>query len=296
MNKFMALSIFLLVPLSRAQTQTSFAALPVQSTQFKVSDFEKKNSPWGVSFFSIGGIDRSQITSGSGQQSMYFFEDYLSLTYKVSKDFRLSARYSFNYSTAGSDKFGKDVTDRIDTRDMSLLMTFSNIFENILPANMTLKFQPRLYLPTSENSKNQGEIASLRIENEARINLKKNSSLRLWINPQYYFQRVTTYLDDKNKFKGTDNYASKHGAEYNYDLNSIFSIKPGFEIEDAWVNSSVANNNPEYRKTNIDYRLGLGITVSKPLSFTVGYGHKKDLIKTDEYSDGFTLMTVATLY
>ncbi len=281
---------------TKPEAKNTDAAPVAQTTKVSGVDYESGRSSFGITFFSIGGIDRSQLTDGKGQQSMYFFEDYLALSYRFSSDFRLSVRHSFNYSTAGTDKFGKEATDKVDTRDMSLLMTFSNLLQDTLPAKVTLKSQPRLYLPTSENSKAQGEIASLRLENEMKIYVGRYNSFRLWISPQYYFQRATTFTDDKGYVKTTDMFAYKHGVEFTYDLSKIFSLKPGYEAEDTWTNSSGANNLTEYRKTNIDYRLGLGINVAKPLSFTVGYSHKKDLIKTGEYADGFTLMTVATLY
>ncbi len=301
---FLMVNVSLAEPQADAQTTTeASAAVPVKvdttTTSNSSSSFDNENdrSKFGILFFSIGGIDRSQLTDGSGNTpSMYFFEDFLAFSYKVSKDFRISARYSFNYSTSGTDKFNNDVNDKADTRDMSLLLSWANVFEDYLPDNMVYKFQPRLYLPTSEKSKAEGLISSLRLENESKIFLSRHSYFRLWLAPHYFFERSTAYTNDKGKPRATEMFAVKHGAEFSYDLNKTFALKPGFEVEDTWSNSSSSNMLSEFRGTNIDYRFGLEIKVAKPLSFTIGYDHKKDLIKTDEYADGFTLMTIATLY
>lgn len=260
------------------------------------TDYETGRSKYSISLFSIGGIDRSQLTNGSGQQSMYFFEDFLAFGYKVSKDFKLAARYSFNYSTAGTDKFGKDVTDKSDTRDMSLLMTWYNVFEDQLPSNVSFKFQPRLYLPTSDKSKAQGTISALRFENELKIYVGKYSNFRIWSGPIYSFQRATAYTDDKGYIKTTDMFNLKQGAEFYWSLSKTFGLVPGFEVDDNWSNASPVNAKNEYHTTSIDYRLGLDIKVARPLSFMLGYSHKRDLIKIGEFADGFTLMTNATLF
>ncbi len=275
------------------------AELPIEPTKTTRVDSDEKYSDnnFGVSLFSLGGLDRSQITNGNGDTpSMYFFENYLSFSYKIKKDFRLEARYSFNYSTAGTDKSGKDATDKADTRDASLLMGFSRVFEDYLPENVSYSFKPRLYLPTSEKSKAQGMITSLRLENVFKIYTNKYSFFRFGIAPHYFFQRSTAYVDDRGNVKTTDMFQLKTAGEYNWSLSKRFSIKPGFEFDDSWSNSSSANNGKEYRNTLIDYRLGLEVKFGRPLSFTVGYSHRKDLLKTDEFTDGFTLMTNATLY
>jgi hypothetical protein len=260
----------------------------------QIDDVRYSDNDFGFSLFSLGGMDRTQITDGSGTPSMYFFENFLSLSYKIRENVRFSARYSFNYSTAGINKYGDDVTDMADTRDASLLLGFSHLFEDYLPEYLSYSFQPRLYLPTSEKSKAQGTITSLRLENTLKIYTQRYSYLRLWVKPHYFFQKSTVYLNENGWARTTDMLELKTGAEYSWSLNKTFSLKPGFEIEDNWSNASSASNLKEYRTTDIDYRFGVEYRVMKALSFTLGYGHKKDLIRTDEFTDGFTLMTNAT--
>jgi hypothetical protein len=286
----MATVMFLSTSQAAAQDQTTTTA------GVPTGDSDEK-SAWRVSLFSLGGVDRSQLGNGDGEEaSMYFFENYLQLGYKVSQSLRLAARYSFNYSTAGVDKFGKEVTNKADTRDMSLLLSVYDVFSDYLPTSVTYKFQPRLYLPTSDKSQAQGMITSLRLENEVKAYVDRYSYFRLWAHPQYSFQKTTTYLDDRGNARPTDMFLSKHGIDYNHNLSKMFSIVPGFEIEDKWSNASPVNSLEERRENTIDYRLGLEIRALRDLKFTLGYGHKRDLIRTDEFTDGFTLMTNANLF
>lgn len=276
---------------SEAKTETRIEAKTFDSST------ESGRSKFGVSLFSLGGAARAQLENTiDNNPSFYFFENYLQFSYRPEKDFRVAFRYSFNYSTSGVDKLGKVADDKADTRDMSLLMTFNNVFEDYMPSNVTYKFQPRLYLPTSEKSKAQGMITSLRLENEMKIYTAKYSNFRFWLNPHYFFQRSTAYLDDKGRARTTDMFQLKHGIDYNWSFHKTFSLVPGYEVEDSWSNASSANNKDEFRSTLIDYRLGLEIRVARPLKFTLGYGHRKDLIKTDQFEDSFTLMTNLNLY
>ncbi len=312
-NALLLIASLLMANLVFAQTETTTVSpaeavvvptTTVPSTQNTSSDMDDNSNIQGrfrVSLFSLGGVDRTQLTNGSDQiPSMYFFENYLSFAYKISKDFRMAARYSFNYSTAGSDRDNKDVTDKADTRDMSLLLTWYNLLEDSLPLSMTYKFQPRLYLPTSEKSKAQGMISALRLENELKYFTDRYSNFRLAISPEYYFQRSTAYVTE-NRFGGvstktTDMFLLKHSLEYSHNVNKLFSLKVGYEVEDEWSNESEINRKDEYRKTAIDYRLGVEFRPSKKLNFTLGYGHNRDLIQIGQFRDGFTLMTNAALF
>ncbi len=311
-NALLLIVSLLLGSYSFAQTETTVApsaetaatVLPTQTSQNTSSDMDDNSNIQGrfrVSLFSLGGVDRSQITSGSDQlPSMYFFENYLSFAYKISKDFRMAARYSFNYSTAGTDRDNAEVTDKADTRDMSFLLTWYNLFEDSLPLAMSYKFQPRLYLPTSEKSKAQGMISSLRLENELKYFTDRYSNIRLAITPQYYFQRSTAYLttnkSGRPSTRTTEMFMLKHSLEYSHNINKLFSAKVGYEIEDEWSNASPINNRDEYRTTAIDYRLGIEYRPSRKLNFTLGYGHNRDLIQIGKFRDGFTLMTNAALF
>lgn len=293
------------------QTQTSTESIEQKIEADKKAEDELKNyvtntdpdsqssgsGRYRVHLFSLGGIDRTQIENmNDRQQSMYFFENYLQLAYKFRKDARMALRYSFNYSTAGYDRTGKDLTDKADTRDMSILLTYYDVFEDYLPASVSYSFQPRLYLPTSEKSKMQGMISALRLENVVKYYVGRYDYFRFWVAPTYYFQRSTAYVDSNNKIKTTDMMGVKHGASYSYNINKFFSLAPGFEFEDEWSNTSEVNNRDEFRNTTVDYRLGLEMRPMKRLMFTLGYGHRKDLIKTDNFNDTFTLMTNLALY
>lgn len=281
------------------KNQESASEIKDSSARFDPTGFENMGKKRvRLSLFSLGGLDKKQLEKISDEaQSMYFFENYFQLAYKFQKDQRIALRYSFNYSTAGKDRSGKDMTDKADTRDLSILMTFYDLFEDVLPTNMSYKFQPRMYLPTSEKSKAQGQISSLELENEFKIFTDRYSYIRTWFEPRYYFQKNTTYINLGGRAAVTDMFQAKHGAEYSHNLGKMFSAAVGFEFDDSWSNASPSNNLFEKHETTVDYRLGLEMRFFKQLKFTLGYGQRNDLVRTNtEPSETLTLMTNASIY
>lgn len=255
---------------------------------------------FSISFFSLGGYTDKQFRNAD--PSMEFFDNYVSLNYKISKDFRISARPAFGYSTAGRNSFGDEVTNKIRTRDFSLVVKFSNLFEDALSAKAEVANAFRLYLPTSESSKDSGMIARLRYELEGRYNFEKFSNFRYYAKPSYYFQRSTVSLDNSNpkkpnQIKTTSKFDIEHGGEFSFDMNKYLAVKPGFEIQEKWSNSSEAENKPEFHATTIRTGFGVEVRPTRDMSFTVAINDTRDLIFTDKAPEtGYTLMTNITMY
>ena len=220
----------------------------------------------------------------------------------INRDIRLSARPAFGYSTSGRNIYGETVTNAIRTRDFSFVAKFSNLFEDSLSTSFELANQFRLYLPTSDYSKDSGLIARLRYELEGRYSLAQFSSFRYYAKPSYYFQRSTVYLDNSNPrfpntVKTTPKVDLEHGGEFSFGLSKMFAIKPGFEIQEKWSNTSVAENKDEYRSTMIRTGVGLEIRASHEINFTVGLDSTRDLIAANKAPEtAYTLMTNVALF
>jgi hypothetical protein len=89
----------------------------------------------------------------------------------------------------------------------------------------------------------------------------------------------------------------EHGGEFTYDLSHTFALKPNFEFQEKWSNTSVAENKDEYHACTVRTGIGLEIAPNRGMNFTVGIDSTRDLIATDKSPEtGYTLMTNLELY
>ncbi len=273
------------------QTETLTASIP---------SLVEPQKAFSISLFSLGGFSDKQFREAD--PSMDFFDNYISFNYKISRDLKISARPAFGYSTAGKNIFGQEVTDKIRARDFSLVAKISNIFENFLPAEIDLSNSFRLYFPTSDLSRDMGLIARLRYELEGKYNFNKISSFRYYAKPSYYFQRSTTYFDNSNpkspnSVKTTNKIDLEHGGEFSFEMNKYFAVKPGFEIQEKWSNSSEDKKKPELHTSIVRSALGFEVRANRDINFTIGIQDSRDLIATSKAPEtGYTLMTNITMF
>ncbi len=253
------------------------------------------SSPFGIHLYTLGGYDDSQLRNPDPSFSIY--DAYVSLSWKLSNDVRVSLLPTFGYTTAGNDFLGKETTDKFYWRDFSISIGQSNILESFLPATVDLKQKARVYLPTSDGSKEEGMIARLRIELEGRSNLDQFSSVRYYMKPSYYFQRTTAFLNGSGKTKTTKLADIQYGSEFNWNLNKYLSLKPGFEIEDDWTNKSDVNDREASHISKIGYRAGLEVRPNRDINFTIGIQDSRDLINPSVTPTvSYSLLTNVTLY
>ncbi len=284
------------------QADQAASAAPVAAGTVTANPTLSENLPkaFSISLFSLGGFSDKQFRNAD--PSMEFFDNYVSFNYKINNDFRISARPAFGYSTAGKNENGAEVTDKIRTRDFSLVAKFSNLLEDTLSAKAELANAFRLYFPTSDSSRDTGMIARLRYELEGRYNFQKSSNFRYYAKPSYYFQRFTFIPDNSNPKKPnavrtTSKLDLEHGGEFSFEMNSYFAAKPGFEIQEKWSNSSDANKKPEVHSTTIRTGFGVEVRPSRSVSFTVSINDTRDLIVTNKSPEtGYTLMTNIAMY
>ena len=128
-------------------------------------DYFSKSS-FGVLWYSLGGYDDVQFRNADPTFSL--FDSYVALSWRMPNDIRLSVLPTFGYTTDGVDGNGNQTADKFYWRDFSLAVAQNHLLEDYLPAAMDLKQKARLYLPTSDGSKDEGTIARLRLELETR--------------------------------------------------------------------------------------------------------------------------------
>ncbi len=260
-------------------------------------------NPYSVSAYFLGGYSDQQFYNEN--PSFGIFDSYVSFNYQANPDVRLSARPAFGYATAGIDAKGKNVTDKAYNRDFSFAASIKNIGEDFLPEDIKLKFKPRLYLPTSDGSQEQGMIAKFRFEWEIKYYVSRYNNFRIYLVPNYYFQKNTVYLRpaigaSKAELKSTTMVDSEHGIEYTQELNKIFGLKPSIGFKEVWSNTSNVNTDREkvqYRQSSWYYGGGLEVNPSRDWGFTVGVRTEKDLINTDRSEEtSYTILADAVIF
>lgn len=265
-------------------------------------DFENyQPHAFGITFFNLGGYSDQQFRQGSPSFAVY--DSFISFNYKVNRDFRIGARPAFGYTTGGLDYKGKQVDDRLTTRDFSLVAKFANLFDEQIPAELDLSNQFRLYLPTSDASRTQGMIARLRSEMFAIYHINHGFEISYYAKPSYYFQRTTSYAfyypdNPTNPVPRTTPFMDlQHGGEISYDLNRYFALHPGFEFQEEWSNTSPSQNLGQYRTSKLRTGLGLEIAPSRNLNFIVSVQSTQDLLDTGNTPEtSYVLMTNASLF
>ena len=155
--------------------ETSVPMETTSSTQVKANT--KEVVPFSVTAFFLGGYSDQQFYNEN--PSFAIFDSYISFNYHVNRDVRLSARPAFGYSTSGNGRNGDPQMDKATIRDFSFAGSIRNIGEDWLPDDVALKFKPRLFLPTSDASKDQGLIAKFRFEWEIKYYVGRYNNLRV---------------------------------------------------------------------------------------------------------------------
>jgi hypothetical protein len=279
---------------SFAQAQSETAAGGTGTSTASVGETKPVKNNFGVTWYFIGG---QTLNNKSEQLSSFdIFDSYLSFNYKISDDFRISARPAFGYALQGTTNAGRETNDKARVRDFSFVTAFSNVFEEYLPASMSYRFAPRLYLPTSDGSKEEGMIARLRLEQSLRWNFARYSNVSFYAKPSYYFQRATTYLTSAGKVRTSKAADSEHGVEVSYSLNKMFALKPALNFIESWSNASGANNMDTFRSSVLDYRLGLEVRATRDISFTIGLQQEQDLLAKKDDEVSYSLLTGGTLF
>lgn len=279
---------------SQKKAATAASAEVAGTSTVDVSDDKPKRGNFGITWYFIGG---QTLNNESEQLSSFdIFDSYLSFNYKISDDFRIAARPAFGYALQGTTNSGRETNDRARIRDFSFVATFANLFQESLPVTTSYRIAPRLYLPTSDGSKEEGLIARLRVEQSFRWNFNRYSDVSIYAKPSYYFQRSTTFLTSAGKIRTSRMADSEHGVEVSYSLSKMFSVKPALNFIESWSNASAANNQPTFRNSVIDYRLGLEVRAIKALNFTIGIQREQDLLAKKDDEISYSLLTGGTLF
>lgn len=232
-------AIFLLIFI--VITSKSFA-------QFSQVDVQRYDySPWSSTFFSLYSNELGATEKGGGRSILY---SYPSVNYRIDSDRRLSLRLPFLYETAGFDQYnGNEFQDsKISLQDPFL--SFNNYSVALLPLDIGLNWEGRIYLPLSENSKRQDTITHF--QNIAIFSKYMSTSfvLEYQNRADYYVQSRTNY---RNEFAGAGGFPVStisltkkaelnHWVQLWYVIQKRFGVSALVGYENTWYNKSIVEN------------------------------------------------------
>lgn len=274
---------------------------------FTMSFEEKQSKNWGVSLFSLGSFDQTQV--GDSDKQDVFFYNYLSLNYKMNRDMRISVRPAFTLNTGGESR-GRQQALKVRAEDLHFVWSIYNLLED--PQSLT--FQLKLYIPTKESSIDSGMITRLRPELNYKYYFTRFSFFQYFFKPGFFLQRYTVVQSqDMNPRTGeyylnaTRRAELDHFAELVLDINKSFSVKPMVGFEEEWFNASNADglNRPIDERHESVFKAGVGLEwrPMKSVNTTLSLQNRHQIAnRRDAFAFGrpednqFVLLTNASLF
>ena len=200
-----------------------FAAQEVISLQDSPSASEKK-SKWGYSAFSF--ISAPFELPVKDRTSLMTSYNYVSFNYKLDYTRRISIRPTFNMNTAGYDVIGReDTAAEVALGDMYLQYADYNFA--LLPGNIGVLAQFRIFLPTSESSREQKTLAKLGGWFIFSHPFSDGWQVNYHLKGYYYWQSQKSYL---NSDTGRLSHTKQYKLENYIELGKMFNETFGFSM------------------------------------------------------------------
>lgn len=277
-----------------------------------------KLKDWSLTFFSIASVDnmKPNKTAKTGRSVESY--DYLSINYKADFDSRYSLRLPFRNNTAGSNAYGDEVSSEVVLQDIHFV--YSNYDLGYI-GDVDLSGKVKVYLPTSSASQDQKMITKIRFEGYADYQIARKFSVAYVVKPDIYWQTQTVSVNssvamdedgyyERDPISANKQFALEHYAQFQYDINSMFSLATKTGFKEDWDHGSAANRNTYGDSIEPDHstalRLGLDFWIRpvRGLSFTLGISNQtylnsnrgEDVAIGRPENTKYSLMTNATLF
>lgn len=204
------------------------------------------------SFFSLASTESDQTElanseNGTGRISTY---NYLTAGTRLNYDYKAGVRLPFIYNTAGRDRFndGQVQDQELLLQDVILFLKDDSIA--LLPLDIGVYWEGRIYLPTSENSRRAGTIGSYRNHFILNKLLTRTSELEYDQKVTYVHQSRTAYLNKFENERGepveipslTKAWEVEQRFNYWYRIDAETGVGLQLTLEDKFYNSSVENS------------------------------------------------------
>lgn len=200
-------------------------------------------SPWSYGFFSLASTELDQQDQGGGSLSTY---NYLTVANRLDWGHRLALRLPFTYQTAGYDQFNgrADQSQQMGLQDIFVSLTAYHLA--LLPWDVGVYWEGRVYAPTSKFSRDTKMITRLRNDFILTKYLATNVILEYTNKFNYYYQSRTAYKNHFTDDSGFDVDTVSLTKEFYLDhwIEAWYMFRPKFGLglelgsEETWWNHS----------------------------------------------------------
>lgn len=240
MSHFIKTLTFLLLIFS----WSAFAQFSVQET-FNATGYT-------FSFFSLASTETDQTEflnseNGTGRLSFY---NYLTIGSRLNYDLKSGMRIPFMYNTAGRDRFNDGQVQDQELFLQDLIFFLRNDSFALLPWDVGVYWEGRIYLPTGKFSRRAGMIGAYRNHFIFNKILSRTVDVEYDQKVTYNHQSRTAYLNSFENERGelvevaslTKSWEFEHRVQAWYKFNAETGLGLQTTFEDTFYNSSVENS------------------------------------------------------
>ena len=222
------------------------------------SSSQSTYSPWSFSAFSLLSTEWDENSQGGEMLSSY---NYLSANYRIWGGRKLALRLPFTYSSAGYDSFNGDQHQESEFLLQNPFLSYVIYDLMLLPLDIGVFWEGRVYLPLSQYSREIGLITRLRNDIIFSKLLSRNWEVEYVNKLNYYAQSKSIVgriaMDKETGQKrvyigNTKQWTMDHWLSTWYKFNPKTGF--GFRLggKDTWYNNTGALN----RGVKREFRLG----------------------------------------
>ncbi len=244
--------------------------------------YELLGRQFDMTFFSIASTETDSANDRGGRINTY---NYFTFSSYVGLDYKAIIRIPFTYGTAGTDRFGGSKNNKPEFGMGDVILGLRNPDLLYLPWDMSVYWEGRLYLPTSEHARDSGLIG--RVSNKMIFSKVFNRHFEIDLSEEqaYYHQSRTVYpmsFEDEYGFMAEDIPIATKRFEFSHAFSVWGKFNPetglGYRIgmDDSFFNKSEAEN--KYRAPDRTLYMGpqARFAISDKVNFIFGYGDRVD--------------------
>ncbi|MCB9025379.1 MAG: hypothetical protein H6625_03605 [Bdellovibrionaceae bacterium] len=204
-------------------------------------------NPWSYSYFGLFNQELKSMEEGGARLSSY---NFLTASYKLGSDNKIAFRLPFSYNSYGFDEFNGNSVQNQELIMQDVFVSFVDYNLILLPLDIGVYWEARIYAPTSESSQDIKLISRFRNDFIFSKYITSEWVLEYVSKLSYYYQSQTAYENnfiDENGFEVSTVSRTKK-LEYDHWLNIWFRLMPELSFgwlagwEDTYYNKSNINN------------------------------------------------------
>ena len=205
-----------------------------------------KPSPWSYSYFGLLSHSWQELERGGARLSTY---NFLTAAYRVSQATKVAVRLPFSYNSFGFDDFNKNAIQDQELLLQDIFISYLNYNLILLPFDIGVFWEGRVYLPTSQTSQDMKMISRFRNDFVFSKYFSSEWVVEYVSKLNYFYQSQTAYpiqFIDENGFE-VNTISRTKKLFYDHWFNIWYRFKPTLSVgwqagwEDTYFNRSEAN-------------------------------------------------------